>query len=210
MRRATLGTLGGFVLDLLAIAQATEAIAFDDGEVNKDVSATGIDDEPKAFFAVEPFHCANRHTDTSARTKRAGPGRPGSACRTATHVWRTHRTVVRDRTLRGSRACATETNGARTQGGPTLLLAPGARIARPAPSSKKNPPQKRVFCGGVSYPRMIETVNPARQREQAAWVEPSAEPVRERRADQRVGRRAVQQGGAPGDFRPAWPACGRA
>jgi hypothetical protein len=47
--------------------------------VDEDVGPTGIDDEPKSLFAVEPFHCANGHTDTSARTKRAGPGATGTS-----------------------------------------------------------------------------------------------------------------------------------
>jgi hypothetical protein len=102
-----------------------------------------------------PFLQSNHFTvPTGIQTPRRGPNargpeQPGPACRTATHVWRTHRTVVRDRTLRESSACVAENERNTNKEGGSLSFSHQGRIARPAPSSKKNPPQKPwAFAAG--------------------------------------------------------------
>ena len=64
--REAFGALGDFVFDHFAIAQAAEAVAFNNGVVDKHVLPLGVKYEAETLFAVKPFHCAYGHTFTSA------------------------------------------------------------------------------------------------------------------------------------------------
>jgi hypothetical protein len=63
-----LGSVVAFEFDFFAVAESSEASAFDDAEMDEDVGSLSVDDESEAFFSIEPFDFANRHVRTSVWT----------------------------------------------------------------------------------------------------------------------------------------------
>src|ERR1700722_8833221 len=69
----TLGSLHHLEVDLLALGERLESVALDGGEVNENVLATLLLDEPEPLRIVEPLHASLCHRPAPSRDRRQIP-----------------------------------------------------------------------------------------------------------------------------------------
>jgi hypothetical protein len=72
-------TLGFLVLHLFAIFEGAKSFALDAAEMDKDILAFGVDDEPKTLFGIKPFDSAGQHGKSLSFANRLLPKACGAA-----------------------------------------------------------------------------------------------------------------------------------
>ena len=99
-REKSLGPADHLVFDFFFIQEPAKAPTLDDGIVDKNILSVIVNDEAEALFRIKPLDLTDWHPDTLVWDRDLpGPRRNDTKAqtrRTATNVWRTHRTVVRD------------------------------------------------------------------------------------------------------------------